>query len=91
MKWSSERWRIVGLTMLSALVVTALPISRVAGAECAADIRSEFRGEKRGSDHKNNVWKVDVTAPETCANVTFTLWFREVNGDGEESRTDEAL
>ena len=85
MKQPSSLLKIVGLALLSALVITALPISRVAGASCKADIEAEFRGEVEGSDRKNHVWKVDVTTPETCAKVTFTLWVREIDGNGEQS------
>ena len=85
MQQRSRPFKAFGLALLAALVITALPITLVAGASCKADIESEFRGEHEGTDRRIHIWKVDVTTSEICANVTFTLWVREIDGDGEES------
>ena len=85
MNHPSNRQRVVGLALLWALAIVFLPITTVAGATCEADIKSEFRKKTEGSTKTAYVWKVDVTTPETCAVVKFTLWVREVDSVGEES------
>jgi hypothetical protein len=85
MKHPSNPPRVVSLALLLALAIMALPIATVAGATCDADIESEFRKKTEGSTKSAYVWKVDVTTPETCAVVKFTLWVLETDSAGEES------
>lgn len=77
--------KFLGAAILTAFVILGGSLGATAAAGCDARIEAEFRTENEGSDHKIYIWKVDVTTEETCADVEFALWTREIDGDGKET------
>lgn len=85
MNHRSRSDKFLGAAILVALVILGGSLGVTTAAGCKADIEAEFRKENEGSDHKAYIWKVDVTTEEVCADVEFSLWTREIDGDGNET------
>ena len=85
MNHRSKSDKFLGAAILAALVILGGSFGATAAAGCDADLDADFRKENEGSDHKIYIWKVDVTTEEICADVEFSLWTREIDGDGNET------